>query len=60
MKSNIIDYSHPTSNIYGCQPCPKCKDAYRAAYKRKGILVIECVNCGHKENAVLADHEEAE
>ena len=35
--------------MYGCQPCPKCKGKYRAAFKREHGRVIECDDCGHKE-----------
>jgi hypothetical protein len=32
--SNLLDINSPTANMYGCQPCPKCKSQYRIPYRR--------------------------
>jgi hypothetical protein len=40
------------SNMYGCEPCPKCHAKFR--YTRKGQII--CDDCGHTE-PVAADTE---
>lgn len=27
--SGLVDINHTTANMYGCQPCPRCKDPHR-------------------------------
>lgn len=56
-QSNVVDWSDPDRNMYGCAPCPKCASVYRAAYRRPTGLVIECDDCGHKEPAVEKEIE---
>ena len=53
--SNVVDPNCLTegSNMYGCQPCPKCKGVYRVMYSGNGGM-IECDDCGFKEKAVVA------
>lgn len=57
--SNLLDMNGLTEgcNLYGCQPCPKCRSEYRAPYKRKGVMVIECGECGHAEDAAIGDED---
>ncbi len=57
MKSNVIDFSDPNANMYGCQPCPMCRDKHRASYKRGGVLQIDCDDCGFVEPAERADDD---
>ncbi len=48
--SNVVDFMSNTANMYGCEPCPKCKSRYRAAFKKKdGPHMIECDDCGYAE-----------
>jgi len=47
MKTNIVDINSPTANMYGCEPCPKCKGEYRVAWVKSGM--IECDECSFKE-----------
>jgi len=46
--SNIVDLSDPTANMYGCQPCPKCKSKYRCVFQTNADE-ITCDDCGFKE-----------
>jgi hypothetical protein len=49
--ANVIDLSSPTANMYGCEPCPKCKSRYRQPIMKvlllgePAVLVIECPGC---------------
>jgi len=56
--SNVIDYSSPTANMYGCEPCPKCGGRYRASYNRGGKTFIDCDDCSHTEEASVNDETE--
>lgn len=38
-----IDLSSPTANMFGVQPCPRCKSQYR--YPLKEPKVIRCDDC---------------
>ena len=57
--SNIVDTNSPTANMYGCEPCPKCKSRYRCMFQDKPNL-IQCDDCGHNEMAQSIDGEEIE
>lgn len=60
MATNVIDWSDPNANMYGCQDCPKCESKYRASYNRPdGTVKIMC-DCGFVEPAEFADEEERE
>jgi hypothetical protein len=50
--SNVLDMNSPTANMFGIQPCPKCKSVYRYLPKQPdGKWVIRCDNCGFEEDA---------
>lgn len=51
--SNIVDLSCLTegSNMYGCQPCPKCGSKYRVMYNDAEGL-IRCDDCGFNEPGI--------
>ena len=54
--SGVIDLGAPGANMFGCQPCPKCKSEYRATFAGKdGGLSIECDDCGHKEPGTVKE-----
>lgn len=46
--SNVVDLGAPGANMYGCQPCPMCKERYRCVFNNKPG-VIQCDDCGHHE-----------
>lgn len=47
-KPKQIDLASPTANMFGVQPCPKCKSQYR--YPMLTIPpVIRCDDCGLDE-----------
>lgn len=54
-KSNVVSFTDKNANMYGCQPCPKCGEKYRAPFRapphRTGY-VIACDDCGFSEDAV--------
>jgi len=60
-----IDISSPTANMYGCEPCPKCRSKYRypatCAVPKKpdddGSLRVFCDDCGHVEPGVVKGDE---
>lgn len=47
-KSSVIDDNSPTANMYGCEPCPKCKSRYRYVMAATPTT-IDCDYCGFKE-----------
>lgn len=56
--SNTIDLYSDTANMYGCQPCPKCKGKFRYPATRDPNLTPEqddrslrifCDDCGFVE-----------
>lgn len=47
--SNVIDYNSPTANMYGCQPCPKCKSKFRWSQNDQISHIILCDDCGFTE-----------
>jgi len=49
--SNIIDYELETSNMYGCQPCPKCGSKFRWCQNDPISKLILCDDCGYSEKA---------
>jgi len=49
--SNFVDCSSETANMYGCEPCPKCKSKFRCSFS----AVIVCDDCGFEEGAVFSD-----
>lgn len=50
--SGKIDLESPTANMFGIQPCPKCKQPYRYLPKQPdGKLIIRCDDCGLEEAA---------
>jgi ssDNA-binding Zn-finger/Zn-ribbon topoisomerase 1 len=55
--SNVLDWNNETgtANMYGCQPCPKCRSVYRFATQDD---VIRCDDCGHAEPAAYPDRPE--
>ncbi len=46
--SGIVDYNSPTANMYGCEPCPKCKSKYRVVMEATKNQ-IDCDDCGFIE-----------
>ena len=47
-KSSEVDLGAPGANMYGCQPCPGCKSAYRCTFQREPDVIV-CDDCGHRE-----------
>lgn len=48
MRSDVVDYDAPTSNMYGCQPCSECGSKYRCVFQKTNYR-IDCDDCGHLE-----------
>jgi ssDNA-binding Zn-finger/Zn-ribbon topoisomerase 1 len=50
-KTGLVDIRQPGANMYGCQPCPKCRATYR--YPRfdaaRTVGTIHCDDCGYTE-----------
>ncbi len=44
LKVETIDESDPKTNMYGCLPCPKCKDRFRWPDNEN---IIRCDACGY-------------
>jgi len=55
--SSVIDLNSPTANMYGCEPCPKCKSKYRCMFNDKPGI-IQCYDCGFDETATRYAQEE--
>ena len=55
--SQVVDINSPTANMYGCEPCPKCKGQDRCMFNDKPGL-IQCDECGYNEMAVSINGEE--
>ena len=55
-ETNRIDTSSPTANMYGCQPCPKCKSKFRWPTQQE---TIKCDDCGYVEPVRVQPDEEA-
>lgn len=53
-----VDFSSPTANMYGCEPCPKCKSGFRAGYRSPPR--IACDDCGFEEAAIFVEDGEEE
>lgn len=51
--AETIDWKDPARNLYGCKLCPKCGSKYRAGFKKRGRLLIECSDCGLKVPATV-------
>ena len=47
-KSSIVDVTSVTANIYGCEPCPKCKSRYRVVLNNNPDFIL-CEDCGFEE-----------
>ena len=48
--TNRVDMSSPTANMFGIEPCPKCKSPYRyMPVQADGRLIIRCDDCGFEE-----------
>ena len=54
--SNIANLNSPTANMYGYEPCPKCKDQTRCIFNDKPG-VIQCDRCGFEEVAVYPEEK---
>ncbi len=48
MPSNVISYDSYTANMYGCEPCPKCKSKFRCVFAATPKQ-IDCDDCGFIE-----------
>ena len=46
--SGIVDDNSPTANMYGCEPCPKCKSKYRVVMAATPNT-IDCDDCGYRQ-----------
>jgi len=46
--SNVVNVNSPTANMYGCEPCPKCKSKYRCVFQDTSHR-IDCDDCGFVE-----------
>jgi ssDNA-binding Zn-finger/Zn-ribbon topoisomerase 1 len=57
--SNIVDDNSSTANMYGCEPCPKCRKRYRYRANDKPNLIL-CDDCGFTEMAIKINGEEVE
>lgn len=55
--SSVVDDDSPTANMYGCEPCPKCKKRYRYRANDEPNI-IQCDDCGFKEAATRVNGEE--
>lgn len=49
-----IDFSSPTANMYGCEPCPEYGKSYRYVMRDFDVefprpLVVLCDDCGLKQ-----------
>lgn len=55
-QSNVVDANSKTANMYGCEPCPKCKSRFRYMFNDKPGI-IQCDDCGHNEEAASVDME---
>ena len=53
MASNVVDFNSPTANMYGCEPCPKCKSKYRCVFANT-VNQIDCDDCGFIEAIALS------
>ena len=55
-QSNVIDLNSPTANMFGIQPCPKCKQPYRymPAQPAGEPWLIRCDDCGFEEKVTEA------
>lgn len=49
--SGIVDLYSPTANMYGIEPCPKCKSKYRYILNNRHDVII-CDDCGFEEKVV--------
>ena len=38
---------YPYTNMYGCTPCPKCREPYRCIFMRDPETIV-CDDCGHR------------
>lgn len=47
-KSNVINLSSATANMYGCEPCPKCQSVTRCVFQANPQQ-IDCDACGLTE-----------
>lgn len=47
-KSGIINLNSPTANMYGCEPCPRCKREYRCNFADSPNH-ITCDDCNYME-----------
>jgi len=48
MKSSVVNFDSPTANMYGCEPCPRCKSKYRCVFQATNKQ-IDCDDCGFVE-----------
>ena len=44
--SGFVNTSAPNANMYGCQPCPKCRSEYRFPMTDH---TVQCDDCGFSE-----------
>lgn len=61
-KTGRVVYGAPGTNMYGCLPCPKCKDVHRYPWKGRqgalrGVDVVRCDDCGFQEKAFIEREE---
>jgi hypothetical protein len=49
-RASIVDWTDPTSNLYGCQNCPICFSKFRAVFNNRPD-VIQCDDCGFEQKA---------
>jgi hypothetical protein len=48
INSSMVNLRSPTANMYGCEPCPKCRNKYRCVFQDKPNI-IQCDDCGFHE-----------
>lgn len=44
--SGFVDVNDPKANMYGCKPCPKCREVYRFPMTDG---TVQCDSCGFSE-----------
>lgn len=54
--TNVVDFRSDTANMYGCEPCPKCKSKFRCVFGATPEQ-IDCDDCGYAEPIAKREEE---
>ncbi len=54
--SNVFDLGSETANMYGFEPCPKCKSRFRCSFNNKPGI-IQCDDCGYDEPGIFPEED---